>query len=63
MKTTLAKIAWIGVCLFAGAGGGHLAWLINHHFKALRQNGFWAAFVFILMLVLVCTLVAVSCVA
>jgi hypothetical protein len=51
------------VCLFAGAGGGHLAWLINRHFKPLRQNDFWAAFVLILILVLVCTLVVLSCVA
>lgn len=62
MKTTLAKIAWAGVCLFAGAGGGHLAWLINRRFKPLRKNDFWAAFVLILVLVLVCALVVISCV-
>ncbi len=58
----LAKIAWTGVCLFAGAGAGHLAWLINRHFKPLRHNDFWAAFVLIAMLLLVLTLVLLSCV-
>ena len=57
----LSKIAWIGVCLFAGAGAGHMAWLINRRFRHVRYNDFWAAFVLMLMLVLVLTLVVLSC--
>ena len=51
MKTMLTNIALVGVCIFAGAGSGHIAFLINQHFKHTRLS---ATLTIILMTLIVC---------